>query len=813
MTGGAGRSDLGPELRVLRLAAGLSQEALAERAGLSVRAVRKLEAGQVCRPHRRTLDALAEVLAMDEEQRDRLYGLAGALSGLSGLVPRPAPAELPLDVTPFIGRERELDDLRQVLTGGRAGPGRVAIVTGPAGIGKTATAVHVAHLVRHAFPDGQLYVQLGGTKPESRTAGDILYDLLLALGATAGSIPPAADRRAATYRSMLADRKVLVLLDDAADVPLLKHLLATGPGCATLVTSRSRLAGIDGAVTVDLVSPSVAEALQILSVGSGRPLAPDEAEDAREVVEACGLLPLAVHIAGARLAGRPHWSLADLARSLRESPSRLRRLAFAGMSVEGSLDISYRGLQADAARALRLLGLADVPDFVDWMAAALLDRGLDDTAEVVEQLVDARLVEVSGRDRIGQVRYRIHDLVRLYSAERGLRTVEPSQQRASLSRLLLGWLELATEADRLIPVGSLGGRPTLEVPHRFDQAWKAARLARALDWFEVERAALGMAVARAATQLVHGIPWDLAACLAAFYEARHHHAEWRRTHQEALDAARRLGSSQGQGRMLLGLGELAVNEQRFGEARELLEEAARLFVLTGDGHGVGHASHDLGVLAHGEGRVDAAAEYGERAYELFRRAGDERMTGHAAFGLAVTRRDQGRVPEATSLLDEAVASFSATGTQHSQAHALVHRGRLALRRDDLAMARADLTGGMLLCRRLDDQVGQARALRGLAELDLAAGSLDSAGELIRESLELARAVGSSMDEALALEVIADLALRRDLPAAARGALLESARLWAVLGLAAREASVRSRFAALPDQPGRAGDAPESAPTG
>lgn len=812
MTGGAGESGLGSELRACRLAAGLSQELLAERASLSVRAVRKLEAGQVRRPHRRTLDALTEVLAATEEERHRLYRLAGAPYGAGELTPRTVPAELPMDVTTFVGRERQLDDLRRVAAEDSVGAGRVAIVTGPAGIGKTATAVHAAHLIRHAFPDGQLYVQLGGGALESRAVAEVLYDLLLGLGASASSIPLGSDRRAALYRSLLADRKVLLILDAATDVSALQQLIATGPGCATVVTSRSRLAGVDGAVVVDLALPSVAEALEMLSVSSGRQLTADEVEAAREVVDACGLLPLAVRIAGARLAGRPHWSLADLARSLRDSPSRLRRLAFGGMSVEATFDVSYRGLHADAARALRLLGLADLPDFVDWMAAALLDQDLDDAVEVVEQLVDARLVEVSGRDRIGQLRYRVHELVRLYAAERGLRTVEPSQRRASLHRLLLGWLELATTADRLIPVGSLGGRPSLEVPHRFDAAWKAARLARPLDWFEVERAALGLVVARAATQTVPGIPWDLAACLAAFFEARHHHADWRRTHEVALDAARRQGDRQGQGRMLLGLGELAVNEQRFREARELLEEAGRLFALTGDEHGVGHVSHDLGVLAHGEGRVDAAAEHGERAYELFQRAGDLRMTGHAAFGLSVARRDQGRMSEATSLLDEAVTSFSETGTRHSQAHALVHRGRLALRRDDLPQARADLTGALMMCRRFDDEVGQTRALRGLAELALAAGSLDSADELVGEALRLARAVDSPMDEAVALEVVADLARRRDRPAVAREALLEGARLWAALGLAAREASARSALAALDDQLGHAGTGRGSPPT-
>jgi transcriptional regulator with XRE-family HTH domain len=426
-------------LRLYRHAALLSQEALAEQAGLSARTIRDLEAGRVERPRGATVRLLVQALGLAGSRRRAFEMAASSLS--------PAPAEpaagpgdrdhpggpagegemlafqLPPAVADFTGRSDLTADLYRWLTT----PSRraespqavaVAIVTGRAGVGKTALAVHVGHQLRWAFPDGQLFVTLDGANPQPLDPGEALGRFLRALGMDATQIPDRVQDRAALFRARTARRRVLVVLDDAGGEAQLRPLLPGGSGCGVLVTSRSLLTALEGARLVDLDGFDLRQALELLARIIGRARTAAEPDAATAIVDRCGRLPLAVRIAGARLLAKPHWPLAQLAERLGDERRRLDELAAGDLEVRASVALSYQGLDGLQRRTFRRLGLLETTTFSAWAAAALLGLPVPQAERSLEALTDARLLDVVGRDGIGQVRYRFHDLMRLFARER-----------------------------------------------------------------------------------------------------------------------------------------------------------------------------------------------------------------------------------------------------------------------------------------------------------------------------------------------------------------------------------------------------------
>lgn len=428
-------------LRLYRHAALLSQEALAEQAGLSARTIRDLEAGRVERPRGATVRLLVQALGLAGSRRRTFEMAASNLSPApAGLAAgpgdrdhpgRPSPAregemlafQLPAAVADFTGRSDLTANLCHWLTT----PTRraespqavaVAIVTGRAGVGKTALAVHVGHQLRRAFPDGQLFVTLDGANAEPFDSGEALGRFLRALGMDATQIPDRVQDRAALFRARTARRRVLVVLDDAGGEAQLRPLLPGGSGCGVLVTSRSPLTALEGARLVDLDGFNLDQALELLARIIGRARTAAEPDAATAIVDRCGRLPLAVRIAGARLLAKPHWPLAKLAERLGDERRRLDELAAGDLEVRASVALSYQGLDGLQRRTFRRLGLLEATTFSAWAAAALLDLPVPQAERSLEALTDARLLDVVGRDGIGQVRYRFHDLMRLFARER-----------------------------------------------------------------------------------------------------------------------------------------------------------------------------------------------------------------------------------------------------------------------------------------------------------------------------------------------------------------------------------------------------------
>ncbi|MFG1949288.1 BTAD domain-containing putative transcriptional regulator [Nonomuraea sp. NPDC048826] len=370
------------------------------------------------------------------------------------------PAQLPPAVSDFTGRAAEMEELaRHLRTAGRTGRMSIASISGPPGVGKSALAHQVAHLLRPHFPDGQVYVHLAGMSDQPREITDVLGEVLAALGVELGHLPATVPGRTALYRSVLAGRRVLVVLDDASGMHQVDPLLPGTPGCAVMVTSRAQLVGGAGMRMVRLDPLSPEESLNLLGEIIGAERIQSDASAAADIVDACDGLPLAVRIAGAQLSGQPNWPLATFGTRLRKR--LLSMLQADGMTVEAGIADSYESLPDPEARAFRLASLLRPGGFAGWEMAMLGGGNVDDVEEILERLSRRSLLSMVGVDSLGQPRYRQHDLLRVFAAARLVE--RPNERDQAIHRLLLGWLELAGLADEQIarkphdpPVRALG---------------------------------------------------------------------------------------------------------------------------------------------------------------------------------------------------------------------------------------------------------------------------------------------------------------------------------------------------------------------
>ncbi|CCH29463.1 BTAD domain-containing putative transcriptional regulator [Actinosynnema sp. NPDC047251] len=344
------------------------------------------------------------------------------------------PAQLPADIADFTGRAREVD----LVVGAMRRHGSVCVLSGMAGVGKSALAVHAAHQCRSDYPDGQLHVDLGGSGRPVDPA-EALAVMLTALWGTA--VPDTLEDRIRLYRSRIVGKRVLILLDDAVSESQVRPLLPGGPGSTVVVTARRRLVALEGAALVDLPLPSPHESLGLLHAIVGVDRFRAEPGAAQRIVELCGHLPLAVRIAGARLAAKPHWTLSRLAGLLTDRRGRLDELRVADLDVRARLISGYRGLDEQARHAFRLLSLPDVPHFPSRAAALLLDLTSAEADEVLERLVDARLLDVVVIRGDARLHYRFPELARCLALELAGPEEQLGRHRAALRRLSDMWPE------------------------------------------------------------------------------------------------------------------------------------------------------------------------------------------------------------------------------------------------------------------------------------------------------------------------------------------------------------------------------------
>ncbi|MEU8384558.1 BTAD domain-containing putative transcriptional regulator, partial [Streptosporangium sp. NPDC048865] len=694
--------------------------------------------------------------------------------------PREPPAELPMSITDFAGREQYVRELVARLDERSATT--VSVITGMGGIGKTALALHVAHRLAGRFPGGQLYVDLHGAhEEEQQHPGHVLGRFLVALGVPGSSIPDSVEARAALYRSRLARSNVLIVLDNAASEQQVRPLLPGVSGCAVIVTSRARLSGLEGVRPVELDVLSTQEAVELLSGMIGHDRVAAQLTAATELVWLCDRIPLAVRIAGARLAARPQQSIAWLVGRLADERGRLDQLVVGDHAVRASLALSYVGLPAGTRRAFRLLGLLDVTGFAGWVPATLLDRPHEEGEEHLEALVDAQLATISGIDSTGQARYRFHDLVRLYARERAEAEEEPADLLRATTRAFGAWLWLAEQAMEHVH-GACYAVLHGPAPRRALPAGVTASLLRdPLAWFNAERTALAGLVEQACALALDNFAWDLAGCLERYFDSHGFFSECRRLNERAMLACRTAGNVLGEAVMLRGLLDVTTwtgVEHEGGAMVALHTNAVRLaemFTQVGELRGLSdaHVMCAWGLAA--QGFVEPAVEAAETALRLAEETGHlgGRARAHLALGITHGQRE---VLSAIPHLVSALRVAETLGNPRFESTSLQFLGLAYVETGQPEPAEHCLNRSLVMSRIARDPASEAMTLLALAKLYRGEGDERARPTAVTVE-ELSRRYNLTHHLADALWVLGDLDRADGDAARAVEHLTESVALW------------------------------------
>jgi DNA-binding SARP family transcriptional activator/tetratricopeptide (TPR) repeat protein len=668
---------------------------------------------------------------------------------------RRMPAQLPADVRGFTGRTQELAALDRLLTtgsedrtGGQLTAVVVSAVSGTAGVGKTALAVRWAHRARARFPDGQLYLNLRGYDPAPpTTVGDALVRLLTGLGVPEPDIPADLEDRAARYRTEIAGRRILVVLDNASSVDQVRPLLPGSDSATVLVTSRDSLPGLialDGARRLDLGLLPVLDAVALLRTLIGTRV---DAEPAAAVAlaERCARLPLALRVAAELAVARPATALADLVADLGSLQRRLELLDVGGdprAAVRAVFSWSCRHLPPDAARTFRLLGLHPGADIDHYGLAALADTSTDDARATLELLARAHLVQLTSGGRYG-----MHDLLRAYASDLASRSDSDEQRRAALRRLFDYYLAATAAAmDALYPAEA-GRRP--EGPEVSTPTPGLSEPDAARAWLDAERPTL-VAVARHAAE--HGWPTHvsrLAGTLVRYLDSGHTF-DALAVHEYARRAAREAGDRDGEAQALHGLGTTYGRLGRYEPARDHFERALTLFREAGDLVGQARAFGNLGMLHDRQGRYDPAADHHRQALTLFQLAGDPVGEANALTSLAGAEWQLGRYEPAADHIERALAMFREIGDPDGEAYALDSLGLLEQRLGRHHQAAEHHREVLTLWRRLGNRQGEAAVLDNLGVVHTRLGQHEEAVEYHRRAVALFRELGERFSEAWAL---------------------------------------------------------------
>ncbi len=445
-----------------------------------------------------------------------------------------------------------------------------------------------------------------------------------------------------------------MVLDDAVGESQVSPLLPGSGDAAVLVTSRSRLAGLAGATHIEVNVLDAGKSLDLLARIAGTDRVQTQSQAAAAVAAQCGHLPLALRIAGARLAARPHWSIQQFADRLADETRRLDELSHGDMGVRASISLSYDSTSDQARRLFRLLALLEQPVFPGWMSAALLDLPPADAEDLLDDLVNAQLVEITGNGSGVHSHYRFHELIRVFARERLAAEELVAERAPALERALGALLYLAEEARRRYEGGSY---------HRLDNSalrWPLPErlmdqlLSDPLSWYERERAALVSGVRQAARAGLAGPCWSLAHAAEPLFETRAYFDDWRETADVALQAARQAHDVRGQAVTLHSRGTLQSQQQRFDAARRDLDAAAQLFQDIGDDQGFALSTRNIAFLDRVSGRLDDAARRYDQALTLFRETEDNVAAAHVLENLAMIKLNQRGPGEAWALLAEAL---------------------------------------------------------------------------------------------------------------------------------------------------------------
>ncbi|MGP4014346.1 ATP-binding protein [Saccharopolyspora sp. 5N708] len=728
-----------------------------------------------------------------------------------------APRQLPGDIRGFVNRATELGWLDAALSQRGRDTAAIIVIVGTAGVGKTALALRWAHRARESFPDGQLYVNLRGYDPGAPvTAEQALDRFLRALEVPAERIPADPDAKATLYRSLLADRRVLVVLDNAASVAQVRPLLPGGDGCRVVITSRSRLAGLvarDGAqrITVEILPED--ESVELIRSITADYRHADDPADVAELARLCACLPLALRIAAERAAARPWMPLSELIQALRDESGLWDALSVEdGEEADAVRTVfawSYRALPVEAARMFRLLGLHPGPEFGAHAAAALADVEVSTARRLLDNIVGAHLVEQISVDR-----YQFHDLLRAYATDAAHHEESLGQQYEALNRVLAWYLHTAYAAGT-----ALGMPLRLLPPTALPASTMAVAFAAYLDaerWYDTERANLLAAVQAADKSGQDRTAWQLAllmepifvkqgsiadrhrvvltaldaarrdgdllaeaearSALASVHTARHQLNEAVGMYREVLALRRELGDVEGEIITANSLGVMFLHVRRFADAAEQFE---RNRALCRDLGSTAHETTSLFNLAdayHGLGRYPEAIEAAHRSLEMSRELGDQWRELVASMLLANAQADSGAVADALSSAESGLALARARNDQRDEGWALLEYGRiqrLAGRHSDALVSYQRAT---TLHIAVDNRGREVESLNGTGEAYQGLDRMADAADFHRRAVTIARDLDDSWLLAVSLDNLGTALAATGGTAEARTCWREAARL-------------------------------------
>jgi len=706
------------------------------------------------------------------------------------------PRQLPADTADFVGHDAVLAAAQAVLTGGHRAVG-VVVVTGRPGVGKSTVAAHLGHRVAaDHFPDGQLYCDLRGTRAEPSAAFDVLGRFLGALGIPGPMIPPDLDGRSDMYRTLLAERRVLVVLDDATSERQVLPLLPGTSTCAVVVTSRARLTGVPGAHRIDLPVLDAAQSLALFGAVLGPERVVAEQAAAEGLVATVGGLPLAVRIIAARLAARPHWTLASMVHRLASERHRLDELAHGEMTIRASLSLTHDGLDDRSRELFALLSQFDGPSLPGWLAGAVLDDDRRFPSDLLEPLVDVQMLEVSSVAPTGEFRYRFQDMLRLFAREKAGAEIPPDRRAGAVERVVGGWLALAEEAHRRVYGGDFTVLHGNGVRWRLDPEYVDQAMTDPLDWMAGERENMCAAVGQAVAAGLHEACWDLAVTVATLCELRGHLDEWQQTHQDALTATRAAGNVRGTAALMGSLGTLYVTRGQNLRAHETLGAALDEFVTLDEPRGAGLCRRDLALLARYAGDDELALSLYGQAIADFGRVDD--IVGRAT---VLTQRAhilclRGEFATARADLAEAMEINQGVGYAGGVARALRRLGQVRSRSGAHDEAERTLVEVLAMVRRSRDVIGEGHLLFNLGEVTAAAGRYDDARRWFTEALEVRETIMDHRGCAVVRTALADILVRTGERRRAAGLLQQAVAVFAERGMDRERAAADRMFAEI-----------------
>jgi DNA-binding SARP family transcriptional activator/tetratricopeptide (TPR) repeat protein len=675
--------------------------------------------------------------------------------------PEIPPNRLPAEVRNFTGRASELQKLDQLL--GTEQPDSimvVSVISGAAGVGKTALAVAWAQRRSNEFPDGLLHLDLHGYSPDQPLGpAEGMSPLLETLGVTPEQIPGSADAQAMLYRSKLAGKRMLILLDNANSADQVRPLLPGAGACVVLVTSRSALGGLvarDGARRIDIGPLPASESIVLLSEIIGLPRIAAEQRAAAEVADSCGHLPLALRIAAERVAARSGVTLSALASELASERDRLDVLATPGgdpaTSVRLVFSWSYRTLDTSAQRAFRLLSLASGPDIGIPAAAALCQMAPASVRGILDELSSEHLL-----DEVSYGRYRCHDLLRVYADERAENDELAGERDAAVRSMLTWYLYTSDAADQILLPRKL--HVPLGPASEFPAPLKFSTPAQALAWCRTEKANLTAAVRDAAERGFHTIAWKLAATMWGYFYLQKPLADWKATYEIGLKSARKASDLHGEALMLFGLGTANWSTEECELAIEKYKEA--LPVWRHIGHKLGEAMtlNNLGAAHAKLEQFDDALSHLHSALQIRHSIGDERGQAQTMTNIGEVMLDSGDARSAYRQTQAALRLSERIRYRYGEAEAsyVLAMSAMSLGRHVPALPR--LGRSLELRREFGDRQGEAEALATLGEAQLAAGSEAAA----RQSWEQALAIFEQLDGPKAADIRGRLGQPRQQP--------------------------------------------------